>query len=189
VNHAPVPGQRRWSREGQPSIEHSEAQPSARHHDLACLTLAAMLLPPCSAAQSTQPLLAADGIVPIAIERAPELFHQCSRSAPLASTEVWLPSREQTSELEQALPAYIARRRSSGRKAPADLDTYFRQYVGFTRNGESLVYANLFPRAVATHPRPAGAPVRICDGGSLFWGIAYNLGKHSFEPPQFNGPP
>jgi hypothetical protein len=60
--------------------------------------------------------------------------------------------------------------------------------IGFTRGRERLIYGSFFPPHVAAAPRPSSAPVVICDGGPLFWGIVYNLTSRRFEEPEFNGP-
>jgi hypothetical protein len=65
-----------------------------------------------------------------------------------------------------------------------------RQYIGFTRNGERLIYANFSP----IHADELGSkwpilerPVVVCDGGAGFWGVVYDPKIERFEEPQFNG--
>jgi hypothetical protein len=59
---------------------------------------------------------------------------------------------------------------------------YQRQYLGFLRGESRFVYINAFParylRAVAD---PTSAIPRICDSGSLTWGIEYNMKKRTFS--------
>ena len=147
-----------------------------------------LFLPISALAQSQSELLAPNGVVPIAQDRAAELFHQCSRSAPVPGDHLWQPSAAEIAGLEAALPAYVADRRSRGEKSPPESVLYHRQYAGFTRGRDRLIYGSFFPAHAAAAPRPLSSPVIICDGGPVFWGIVYNVTTRRFEEPQFNGP-
>ena len=149
----------------------------------------------CSAALAEPPrppLLSADGLYPLALDQAAQVFRQCSRGAPEPGDDLWAPTRSEISELEAALPAYMAGRKKASLRTPPETGQYLRQYVGFTRNGTRQIYGNFFHssiRQIADQmSHPFVGPVVVCDGGPAFWGIVYNPATKAFEEPQFNGP-
>jgi len=132
-------------------------------------------------------LLSEKGISSIATNRAGQLFHQCSREAPEASSQLWQPSKSQVAELEAALVPFMADRQKSGSRVPPTSVEYNRQYIGFTRNGEHLIYGNFYPATLDRSRALRAEPVVICDGGATFWGVVYRVRAKQFEEPKFNG--
>jgi hypothetical protein len=115
------------------------------------------------------------------------IFHQCSRAAPPANSELWQPSGKDLDELEASLAKYLNEREKAGKTVPPRSVTYHRQYVGFTRNGERLVYGNFYPASAELLRHESSEPVQVCDGGHVFWGIVYRVTTKTFEELQFNG--
>jgi hypothetical protein len=131
--------------------------------------------------------LAESGVFLLKPPAAKGIFNQCSRSAPLPTSELWEPSTKDIDHLEIALAKYLKARERAGRPIPPKETKYHRQYVGFVRNGERYIYGNFYPGDRAFVTRESRQAVQVCDGGSVFWGIVYRLSTKSFEDPQFNG--
>ena len=71
---------------------------------------------------------------------------------------------------------------------PYALEKYAKQYIGFTKDGNTYVYVNL---VMATLKRTfAGFDeflVNVCDGGSAFGYAVVNLTEHKVERIMMNG--
>jgi hypothetical protein len=122
--------------------------------------------------------------------RAAEAFQQCSRDVPHSDGGYWLPTAADIVELELELWPMLEQRDKLGQPVPPRFQQFRRQHVGFTRNGERLIYRN-FSALPEDEPWREWAlperPVNVCDGGSYFWGIVYKPKSKQFEEPQFNG--
>lgn len=112
----------------------------------------------------------------------PELLHQCSRSAPTDIESYWQPSSRNIDELEKLLPAFISKQENGF----SFLHIYDRQYIGFVKHGKRYIYGNFYPRH-AGEEKEASRPMIICDGGSDFWGIVYDISSQMFKEISFNG--
>jgi len=118
---------------------------------------------------------------------ARQIFHQCSRSAPSAKSDLWAPSAKDIDELEALLAKYLDKRGTTGKTVPPKRIKYHRQYVGFIRNGERYIYGNFYPASDEFDIHEAQQAIQVCDGGHVFWGIVYVVKTRTFEEPQFNG--
>ena len=118
--------------------------------------------------------------------RAKEMVKQCSRPAPRNVTEVWTPNRKQIAVLEKMLFPYLDHREKEGKPIPPKNQRYHRQYVGIVVNGNDIIYGNFY-LARETSRSERSTPVLVCDGGSVFWGIEFNLRTGLFENLRFNG--
>jgi hypothetical protein len=129
------------------------------------------------------------------------LIDQCGRSTPRGVRSFWSPSDTVIAELEARLPQAIAdsevARKSHGWLSNGE---YHRQYVGIVYwTGKRTIYTNSFSRSYleslnrARRQVAAGADlpipdtvrwrlvaIRVCDGGSLFWGVEYDHRSHTF---------
>lgn len=151
------------------------------------------------------------GASTVSLLHAAESFHQCSREAPIPDGSFWLPSGAQI----RAIDAKVAQLGREGASVYRYSHTpgypFMRQYIGFTRKGERLIYVTvttddwrymsrlhdsgetgtnhtLSERRV--HYRELLLPEKpqlICDGGTFTWGIVFNPQAGIFEPPVFNG--
>jgi len=153
----------------------------------------ALLLVGCSAATTR---VAPDRFAVLMSSRAEELLSQCSRPAPEAEG-TWQPSISDIAQLETDLPHLV------GRKARGccirgerlrDVNTYFRQYVGVVISGRKLIYINAFPMTEfddwppqVSRPAWREEPIKVCDGGSGYWGALYDPVRRSFSDLAFNG--
>jgi hypothetical protein len=118
---------------------------------------------------------------------AKQIFDQCSRSAPPANSSLWEPSSKELDDLETLLATYLNQRETAGKAVPPKRTKYHRQYVGFVRNGERFIYGNFYPAVGEFSSYEAHRAVAVCDGGHVFWGIIFDVGRRTFEEPRFNG--
>ena len=98
----------------------------------------------------------------------------------------WIPSIEEVAQLESDLKMFLTSRKSAGQTVPPLAVLYHRQYVGFTRKGARLIYGNFFPKDAVDLLRDG--PLRVCDGGSFFWGVVYSPANRELSELEFNGP-
>jgi hypothetical protein len=115
---------------------------------------------------------------------AAQVLDTCSRDSPGRHpgevTGFWAPSRQQIDQLEAALhklQPVIA--------TPTKSD---RQYVGIESDGHRLIYINAFYLADHSDLDPGRAAIRVCDGGSAFWGAIYDPQSGEFSQVETNGP-
>ena len=134
-------------------------------------------------------LFVPSGTSTISLWYAAETFHQCSRDAPAAQGPYWLPVASEIDEIERELETLLIRREDEALRVPKKFLQYHRQYIGFVRNKERLIYVNFSPNIDYYHRDWSllERPVSICDGGSGYWGIVYNPQTKQFEEPDFNG--
>jgi len=118
----------------------------------------------------------------------PKLFKQCSRKTPDLASKFWLPSSADIIELETNLISFLDALEKNGRRIPPKEHSYHRQYVGFERNGERVIYGNFYPaKYFDVSSYETREPVIICDGGPAYWGIVYRIKSKDFIDLQFNG--
>ena len=116
----------------------------------------------------------------------------CSREAPAADSG-WTPSVLDVNQLEADLPQLLSRVNTNCCKVAHKprLDKYFRQYVGFVRDGKRFIYVNAIP---LTEVRDSHMFTDIekkyadvCDGGASYWGALYNLEQRTLDHIAFSG--
>lgn len=138
----------------------------------------------CAASPSPSPDAA---ILPEAA--VPALLRQCSRASPRAGEGTWTPAWSDIAALEAALPAAL-RADSLGaplaaRGAP---EGWRRQYVGLIRDGRRIIYGNFGLDRGAGDPAWRTRPAVVCDGGSSFFGVEYDVAARRVVGLAFNGP-
>ena len=116
------------------------------------------------------------------------LLDQCSRSAPDPKnvTGYWTPSKTQLEQLEKQFLAYYQKRpESHAQYYPTEktLHTYRRIYAGLVYNDRKIIYVD-FARG---NDFGADAIGPVCDGGSAFFGVEYDVETESFSHLSFNG--
>lgn len=122
-------------------------------------------------------------------EKAKLIAGQCSRENPPAFTDIWVPEEKTIAHLEANLKK-IERLSSNlcclQNERIADVNKYYRQYIGIVSKGRRLIYINAF-----RGPKPPSnwltEPVMACDGGSSFWGAIYDPETGNFSQLAFNG--
>lgn len=118
----------------------------------------------------------------------PALLRQCSRAAPAAGEGTWTPAWSDVAALEAALPAALAAdslgRTLDGRPP----EGWRRQYVGLVRDGRRYVYGSFLPGRDVGRVDWRTQPVMVCDGGSSFFGVEYDVAARRITSLAFNGP-
>ncbi|WP_115511941.1 hypothetical protein [Xanthomonas arboricola] len=116
---------------------------------------------------------------------AEQVLDTCSRDSPARHpgqiTGYWEPSHQQIEQLESrqdALTPSIAE--------PREFD---RQYVGVVIEGQRLIYINAFKLPNDPPVKPAREAIKVCDGGSAFWGALYDPQTGAFSQIAVNGTP
>jgi len=101
----------------------------------------------------------------------------------------WTPSPDEIALLEAHLKPYLARATIPGAKViAARLESYKRQYFGFTDGGKKWILVNGFcagqwKKQDTWHDRV----VVVLDGGVCFFRVRYDLLRSQFEQLQING--
>ncbi len=141
----------------------------------------------CGASQDGPTTGPADAVI-LPSSAVAELLSQCSRDAPEAGREIWTPSWADIAALEAALPAALAASRL-GRdlREPTPPEGWRRQYVGYVRGGRRFVYGNFYPSGDDL-PAWRTEPIIVCDGGSAFFGVEYDVRAREIVRVDFNGP-
>lgn len=90
--------------------------------------------------------------------------------------------------MERALPAALPPasnwRGSSLANAPKG---WLRQYIGIVRGGRRVIYGNFFPNAPGERAQWRQAPVIVCDGGPVFFGVEFDADRGVILDIEFNG--
>ena len=111
----------------------------------------------------------------------------CSRNSPAGISAFWeVPARD-IPAIDAALHRHL---RSSGldKQLTLPIAKYERQFIGFSRGESRFVYIHAFAaRFLRAKFDPAKAIPRICDGGTLSWGIEYDTKARSFSAFSPNG--
>ena len=115
---------------------------------------------------------------------AEQVLDTCSRDSPAHHngevTGFWAPSRQQIEQMEAQLD-----RLQPVIAAPTQFD---RQYVGIESDGRRLIYINGFRLPDHSDLNPGKTAVRVCDGGTDFWGAVYDPQSGEFSHIQTNAP-
>ena len=111
-----------------------------------------------------------------------QVKHLCSRESPKIDG-VWTPSTIVLGTMESRIEKVSELESTHGRiKDPRHS---YRQYVGILIEGKRYIYIN------GMCERPRGNWDKrlqdVCDGGSCFWSVLYNVESGSFSNLQTNG--
>ena len=98
----------------------------------------------------------------------------------------WTPGKNEILKLEGKLKSYL-KKAAPGRSPNlwSKLATYKRQYVGITRNGRKVIFANFFCNAFGVDWKTK--PVSVSDGGDCYFTVFYDPGSVTFSDLQING--
>lgn len=115
-----------------------------------------------------------------------QLLGQCSRRAPSPGEAGWQPGAADIAALEAALPAALAADPHHSTYLSRAPQGWRRQYVGIVRHGRRFIYGNFFMRGLGdgTWQRE---PVIVCDGGTSFFGVDYDVETGRIVGLAFNG--
>ena len=138
---------------------------------------------------------AAPGAAILPGDQVAAMLRQCSREAPEAGETSWQPEEADIAALEAALAAALREHPETRGKSSPSFDWsrapegWNRQYVGIVRGRRRFVYGNFYPRRLYGEEAMPNwtRPVLICDGGSVFFGVEYDVEARRFTHIAFNG--
>jgi hypothetical protein len=116
--------------------------------------------------------------------QAESLRRPCSREFPDGLAGQWTPGARDVAEAESALGGLM---KDEFQKRPwmTPQSHYLRQYAGFERRGQRVIYVNAVADAKDTWRKKI---LDICDGGAIAFGAVFDLSAHRFDWFQTNGP-
>ncbi len=126
--------------------------------------------------------------VDISVENASKLFSQCSRAAPFPTGKVYPANSDEIRDTDIALTKYLTDRRITGQRLPPQNLKYLVQYVKYSIGTKEFIYGNFFPEFRNIESAQKGIAQIVCDGGSAFWGVSYDLQLKQVISIEFNGP-
>lgn len=101
--------------------------------------------------------------------------------------DYWTPNAEDIAQLEANLPAFLeANAEQFNRDIVAELPDYIRQYLGYTVEGQRLIYVN----AVCGHGGNydwRNELIGVEDGGDCYFQVVYNFETGEFSELIVNG--
>jgi hypothetical protein len=110
---------------------------------------------------------------------------------PSRREKFWTPSTDDVVALERRLPAFLLSQPDGSNARENDLwlraPNYLRQYVGITRKGRRVVYANFFCSRSVTDPDWRVSPVIVLDGGACYFQVEYDVETGVFSRLMVNG--
>ena len=126
-------------------------------------------------------------------DQARALAHQCSRVSPGPVESIWTPTPAQLDALESELILLLSRQLEAAGESPSPGD-YYRQNAGFVIGGRQIIYVNggaqsVLPDNVSTdhHFDWRTQATGICDGGTITFGVEYDVASRQFSNFAFNG--
>ena len=118
--------------------------------------------------------------------RGSELLRTCSRQSPVGASTYFTPSAPEITALETSLARILTLETADiGPAADFAVDpaSYRREYVGYTVNGERMIYGNFVPVGAARD----AVPTIVCDGGPAFFGVEYAIDAQAVKTVRFDG--
>ena len=95
---------------------------------------------------------------------------------------VWEPTHGQVAAIEIKLINYLKSIDYYGLTLPE----LHRQYVGFTKGEKSYIYGNFYKWESSRGEDDAFEPIIICDGGTDYWVIVFDIKEFKFNGPFYN---
>ena len=124
-----------------------------------------------------------------------QLLRQCSRATPKNVDAFWTPTKSDIKQLENNFKKIntIKATECCWKGAKVDsLHNFSFQYLGVIIGGQKYIYINAFPSGNETwfkeHDKDLSTNALIvCDGGTSYWGVLFDLKSLSFLSLAFNG--
>ncbi|BCM93281.1 hypothetical protein IAD21_05172 [Abditibacteriota bacterium] len=136
-----------------------------------------------------QPVTASKRGVVFKAPAAREFGRQCSRQSPTGWWSSVPPSKAEIQALEAALPGWIRAHQLKNWKASFEVFRY--QYGALVRGKKRLIYINAIPADDDFGSKEQlwrRSPLIVCDGGTGFWGLEFDVMTKRFQNVDFNGP-
>ncbi len=119
-----------------------------------------------------------------------KLLLPCTRSRPKSVEASWRPDPELVERFERLLPALVASHKTCFTKdRTPNLKHYIRQYGGFVRDGQRVIYANFIHSTdylIVEQNSWQWSATGYCDGGHEYFGIEFNADTSNFTALEFD---
>jgi hypothetical protein len=158
---------------------------------LSCFLLA---LSACTATSSpvAGPQLKRNWAVVFPADKAQALTHQCSRTILEEIDGAWLPTHAEIAAMEPPLASLLETQLDSsiGAASGGTARDFYRQYGGLVLDGRRTIYVNGFNKKTLTSGAAGwrDKPADVCNGGTNYFGVEYDVKTRSFADFAFNGP-
>ena len=104
-----------------------------------------------------------------------------------SATSYWTPGDADIAALEERLAAYLQTIIAPhSPDLPQKSANYNRQYIGFVRDTQQLIYANFMCDTFDESSWKTG-PIMVMDGGDCYFHVVYNPARQTFSDLQING--
>ncbi|HWJ30254.1 MAG TPA: hypothetical protein VNS32_27205 [Flavisolibacter sp.] len=120
------------------------------------------------------------------------MLKQCSRSTPSSLEGYWLVDSNAVQSLHNNFKKIQKLKPDCcigiGWRI-ADLNYYAFQYLGIILDGNKYIYVNAFPNQNFREGKeiPLDRLIDVCDGGTGFWGVLFDVGAGTFSHLSVNG--
>jgi hypothetical protein len=119
-----------------------------------------------------------------------DVIKQCSRADVLNAKSFWKVDEQSKNLLEQNFKKVLELEAVcclvEGWKIK-DLSKHAYQYMGIIIGGKKLIYISAYDIKDADMPEWKTRPIRVCDGGSSYWGVLFDVASTSFKELSING--
>lgn len=124
-----------------------------------------------------------------------KLLDQCSRATPKNIESFWNPTAADISGMENNFLKIYSLKATECCWMGATVDSLHNfsfQYLGVIVKGQKFIYINAFPSGSESwykeHDKDLSKNALIvCDGGTSYWGVLYDIKKNIFILLSFNG--
>ncbi|MCX7359196.1 MAG: hypothetical protein NT015_13760 [Alphaproteobacteria bacterium] len=152
-------------------------------------TLAASCAPPPAAVQDRAgEIWSANTRAVLTGETSRAFGHQCSRVSPGPIDDVWTPTEADIRTMERELIRIVAHQQEEMGESPSP-GRYYRQIAGLVIGGRRIIYVNGVDADSVDPETWRTAPIEICDGGPITFGVEYDPATRQFRNFAFNGAP
>ena len=132
----------------------------------------------------------------ISLEKGNNLLNQCSRSIPENIDGFFDLSENEVNEIQNNFKK-IYKLKSSGccikKVKIGDLNQFAFLFIGVIIKGEKFIYINAFYWDEKGNIIDINSdvwktkPIIVCDGGTYYWGVLFDLKRKKFSQLSFNG--
>ena len=120
------------------------------------------------------------------------ILKQCSRITPKEVEGYWLVDTSSVKKLHTNFKR-VQKLKPDCRTAMGwqiqDLQPFAFQYLGIILKGKKFIYVNAFPKSRIEDEKEISQDslVNVCDGGTDFWGVLFDVNSGNFKNLSVNG--
>jgi hypothetical protein len=126
------------------------------------------------------------------------MLNQCSRSTPENINGFFELAKNDIEQLEENFKNIYSLKSTKccyAKKKIQNLENFAFQYIGVNINNEKYIYINALGFSNSDEVDESKPffknwktlPISVCDGGSSYWGVLYNIRKKKFSQLSING--